>query len=98
MLTSLVLVKLVAEIALMCLLGRWVLGLLAGGRREQNLFYQLLDMAVRPFVLVARFITPRAVLDRHVPLVAFLLLAFTWLAVTVWRIQVCVEIGIHLCQ
>ncbi len=98
MLTTLVLVKLVAEIALMCLLGRWVLGLLAGARRDQNLFYQLLDMSVRPFVAAARFISPRAVLDRHVPLVAFLLMGFTWLAVTIWRIQVCIEIGVHLCR
>ncbi len=98
MLTTLVLVKLVAEIALMCLLGRWVLGLIAGARREENLFYQLLDMSVRPFVAAARFITPRAVIDRHVPLVAFLLLGFTWLGATVWRIQVCIEIGVDLCR
>lgn len=98
MLTALVLVKLVAEIALMALIGRWVLGLLAGQKRDSNLFYQLLDMAVRPFVWSARRISPRVVLDRHVPLVAFCLLAFTWLVVTVWRIQLCVEIGVHLCR
>lgn len=98
MLTALVLVKLVAEIALMCLFGRWVLGLLAGERRQTNLFYQLLDIPARPFIRATRFLTPRAVLDRHVPLVAFLLLGFTWLLVTVWRIQVCVEIGVHLCR
>ncbi len=98
MLTALTIVKLVAEIALMALLGRFVLGLLAGARREQNLFWQILDMMVRPFTWAARRITPRAVLDRHVPLVAFLLLAFTWIAVTVWRIAHCVEIGVHLCR
>lgn len=98
MLTTLVLVKLVSEIALMCLLGRWVLGLLAGARRDQNLFYQLMDMSVRPFLAAARWLTPKSVLDRHVPLVAFLLLGFTWLLVTVWRIQICVEIGVHLCR
>ncbi len=98
MLTALVLVKLVVEIALMALLGRWVLGLLAGQKREQNLFYQILDMAVRPFVWSARRLAPRVVLDRHVPLVAFCLLAVTWLIVTLWRIQICVEIGVHLCR
>ncbi len=98
MLSALVIVKLIAEIALMCLLGRWVLGLWAGQRREQNLFYQLLDMAVRPFVRTARFITPRAIIDRHVPLVAFLLLGFTWLLATVWRIQICLEIGVQQCR
>ncbi len=98
MLTALTLVKLVAEIALMALLGRFVLGLLAGARREQNLFWQILDMTVRPFTWVARQVTPRVVLDRHVPLVAFLLLAFAWLAATGWRIAHCVEIGVHLCR
>ncbi len=98
MLTALVLVKLIAEIALMALLGRWVLGLLAGQKREQNLFYQILDMAVRPFVWSARRIAPRVVLDRHVPLVAFCLLSVTWVVVPFWRIQICVEIGVHLCR
>jgi len=98
MLTALVLVKLVAEIALMALLGRWVLGLLAGQKRDSNLFYQILDMAARPFVWAARRISPRVVLDRHVPLVAFCLLAVTWLLVTFWRIQICIEMGVHLCH
>lgn len=98
MLTALVLVKLVAEIALMALLGRWVLGLLAGQKRDQNLFYQILDIAARPFVWSARRIAPRVVLDRHVPLVAFCLLSVTWVIVTLWRIQICVEIGVHLCR
>ncbi len=98
MLTALVIVKLVAEIALMALLGRWVLGLLAGQKREQNLFYQILDIMARPFVWSARRIAPRMVLDRHVPLVAFFLVGFTWLIATLWRIQICVEIGVHLCH
>jgi len=98
MLTALSIVKLIAEIALMALLGRWILGWLAGARREQNLFWQILDIMARPFVWTARQLTPRLVIDRHVPLVAFLLLAFTWLVVTVWRIQICLQIGVHLCR
>ena len=98
MLTALVIVKLVAEIALMALLGRWVLGLLAGQKREQNLFYQILDIMARPFVWSARRIATRMILDRHVPLVAFCLVGFSWLGVTLWRIQICVEMGVHLCR
>jgi hypothetical protein len=98
MLTALVIVKLVAEIALMALLGRWVLGLLAGQKREQNLFYQILDIMARPFVWAARRIAPIMILDRHVPLVAFCLVGFSWLGVTLWRIQICVEMGVHLCR
>lgn len=90
--------KLLTEIALLSLAGQWVLGLLAGARREQNLFYQLLQVITRPFVRGARLITPRIVIDRHVPLVAFLLLLFVWMGATVAKISICVQIGVHLCK
>lgn len=91
-------VKLVAEIALLAMLGQWVLGLLAGPRRDTNLFYQLLQVLTRPFVRLARVLSPRMVIDRHVPLVAFLLLLFTWLIATIARINLCLQIGVHLCR
>jgi hypothetical protein len=91
-------VKLIAEIALMAMAGQWLLGLLAGARKDQNLFYQLLSIIGRPFVMTARFLTPRLVLDRHVPLVAFFLLVFVWLAATIYKIQICIQIGVELCK
>ena len=91
-------VKLIAEIALMALLGQGLLGLLAGAKREQNIFYQVLQIIGRPFVWVARRVTPKLVLDRHVPLVAFLLLLFVWLGATIYRIQICLQIGVELCK
>ncbi len=91
-------VKLVAEIALMALVGQGVLALLAGRKRDSNFFYQLFQVLTGPFVRGARLITPRIVLDRHVPLVAFLLLAFTWLIATGYRIQMCLQIGIDQCR
>ena len=91
--------KLLAEIALLALLGQWVLGLLAGPKREQNLVYQLFQIVTRPLVAGARLITPRSiVLDRHLPLVAFLVLFFVWLIATVTKINICVQMGVHLCQ
>ena len=49
--------------------------------------------------LLARFISPRSiVLDRHVPLVAFLVLSFVWLTVTALRIKHCLQIGVELCK
>lgn len=98
MLTAASLIKLIAEIALMALLGQWVLGLLAGAKKQQNLFYQILEIVGRPFVSLARLITPKMVLDRHVPVVAFLLLLFTWLLATIYRIQTCLQIGVELCK
>lgn len=98
MLTAASIIKLIAEIALMALLGQWVLGLLAGAKKQQNLFYQILEIVGRPFVSLARLITPKMVLDRHVPVVAFLLLLFTWLLATIYRIQTCLQIGVELCK
>ncbi|MBL8338693.1 MAG: hypothetical protein JNM97_18155 [Rhodoferax sp.] len=91
-------VKLIAEIALMALLGQWVLGLLAGAKRDKNIFYQLLQILGRPFVSVARLVSPRFVVERHLPLVAFLLLFFVWLAVTILKIQTCLKVGVELCK
>ncbi len=91
-------VKLLAEIALLCLAGQWVLGLLAGKRRDQNLFYQLFQVLTRPVLRGARLLSPRVVLDQHLPLVAFLLLFFIWLVATITKIDICVRIGVHLCK
>jgi hypothetical protein len=90
--------KLLAEIALLALAGQWVLGLLAGAKREQNLFYQVFQIVTKPLVMGARWISPRVVLDRHLPLVAFLVLSFVWIVATITKINICVEIGVHLCK
>jgi len=90
--------KLIAEIALLAFAGQWVLGLLAGQRRTGNLFYQLLQTLTSPFVRGARWLAPRVVLDRHLPLVAFLLLAFAWLLATAAKINLCLQSGVNLCQ
>jgi hypothetical protein len=91
-------IKLVAEIALMALLGQWVLGLLAGAKREQNVFYRALGVVTAPFVKGARRLSPRVVLDRHVPLVAFLLLAFLWLVTTIAKVNICLAVGVEACR
>lgn len=98
MLTVVSIFKLLAEIALLSLVGQWILGLLAGAKRERNLFYQLLQVLTRPFVAGVRYITPKVVIDRHVPLVAFLLLLFVWLGVTIAKISICVQMGVQLCK
>ncbi|MBI5274932.1 MAG: hypothetical protein HY854_00585 [Burkholderiales bacterium] len=90
--------KLLAEIALMALLGQFVLGLLAGAKREQNFVYQLFQVVTRPLLVGARFISPKVVLDRHLPLVACLVLGFVWLVATITKINICVQIGVHLCK
>lgn len=90
--------KLIIEVALLALLGRWVLGLLVGQRKQHNVFYRVLEIVGRPFVQCARWLTPRIVLERHLPLVAFLMLSFAWLAVTAAKISHCLHLGVALCQ
>lgn len=91
-------IKLVVEIALMAFAGQWLLGLLAGKKRDTNVFYQLLKVMTDPFVKGMRWITPRVVIDRHVPLATFLVLTFVWLFVTAARIQLCLGTGVNLCR
>lgn len=98
MLFAITTVKLIAEIALLALAGQWVLGLLAGAKKDSNLFYQILEIMGRPFVTVARLVSPKVVIDRHVPLVAFLLVGLVWFVATVLKIQTCLRIGVALCQ
>jgi uncharacterized protein YggT (Ycf19 family) len=67
------------EVALLSLLGQGLVGLLSGARRLNNPVYQLFAVITRPVVRMTRFLTPRVILDRHVPFVAFFLLFWLWL-------------------
>ncbi|MCW5666435.1 MAG: hypothetical protein KIT35_21600 [Piscinibacter sp.] len=91
-------VKLVAEIALLALAGQFLLALLAGARRERNFFYRLLQILTNPFVRGVRLITPRVVLDRHIPLAAFVLLAMVWAIATLVKINLCLQVGVEHCK
>jgi hypothetical protein len=90
--------KLIAEIALMALLGQWLLGLLAGSKREGNLFYQLFQVLTRPFTKAARFIAPKQILDRHMPVVAASLLFFIWVLALIMKINACLAAGMEVCR
>ena len=90
--------KLLAEIALLALAGQWVVGLLAGAGRDGNPFYRVLQLMGRPWVKAARWISPSVVLERHLPLVAFLVLALVWVAAAIAKVRICLEIGVALCK
>src|ERR1700741_2641659 len=79
-----VIVKALAELAGMFLLGRGLLWLLAGRKRMDNVFYQVLAIVTDPVIRAARWITPRMVMDSHIPVVAFVLVLWVWLAIVFW--------------
>jgi hypothetical protein len=90
--------KLLTEVALLSLLGRFLLGLLAGAKREQNPFYQVLGIITRPPERLVRLISPKQILDRHIPVATACLLLSTWLVCTVLKIQICLQVGVQQCQ
>jgi hypothetical protein len=80
-----VILKALTEVAAVGLLGQGLLYLLAGRKRESNLVYQLFKIITSPVMKITRMVTPRIVLDRHIWLVACLLLAMLWLALLVFK-------------
>lgn len=80
------------EVAGFALLGQGVLVLLAGKYREQNIFYRTLRIVTRPVVRAVRFITPRFILDAHVPVLTFFLLLWLWLMLAFAKRHLC---GLH---
>ena len=98
MLLFLTAVKLVCEIALLSLLGQGLLFILAGAKRETNFFYQLLRILTAPFTRAMRWIAPRQIVDRHIPIAAFVLLSVVWTVVTVEKIKYCVGVNMQGCQ
>lgn len=73
------LLRVLVEVALFSLLGQGLVGLLAGGRRQGNPIYQVFAIVTRPVIRAARMLTPRAIIDRHLPFVAFFLLFWLWI-------------------
>lgn len=98
MLTLILTAKLVCEVALLSLVGRGVLALLAGERRDTNVFYTLFRAATQPWVKGVGWLTPSVVLERHHPWVAFWVLAVAWLSATWAKVAVCLEIGVAHCR
>ena len=90
MLTLVVILKALTEIAGLALLGQGVLHVFAGANREQNLFYRVLKTITAPIIRVVRLVTPRFVADQHIGMAAFFLLAGIWLALIIEYRGLCV--------
>ena len=86
-----VILKALTEIAGVALLGQGVLWVIAGSRREQNPVYGLFRTLTMPVTKVARWVTPRVVLDQHIGLVAFFLVLVLWLALTAMKIKIVLD-------
>ncbi|MDP2786742.1 MAG: hypothetical protein Q8O79_01525 [Pseudomonadota bacterium] len=86
------LARVLVEVAGFALLGRGVLALLAGKHRHDNLFYKILETVSGPAVRAVRRITPRFILDAHIPLLTFFLLFWLWIMLALAKRYLC---GLH---
>ena len=93
-----VILKALAELAGMFLLGRGLLWVLAGRKRMDNVFYQVLAIVTDPLIRATRFVAPRVVMDSHIPMVTFALVAWVWLAIVFWALPEMCSSGEYDCS
>ncbi|WP_295503091.1 hypothetical protein [Limnohabitans sp. Rim8] len=98
MLLAVVIAKSLIELSLMFIVGRFLLGLLAGANRDKNVFWQLLDVASKPALWLTRKVSPKLILDQHIPLAASSWLLIAWVLMVQLKIDICLEMGIASCQ
>lgn len=87
----LIIVHTLILVAGLSLLGQGIVGIFNWRGRHDNFIYQLFSIITRPVVATVRAITPRVILDQHVPLVAFLLLLFGYFSIGIWHRDVCLQ-------
>lgn len=98
MLLSVVIAKSLIELSLMFIMGRFVLGWLAGARSQSNVFWQMLDIAARPALWLTRRLSPKLILDRHMALAAASWLSVAWVFVFKLKIDLCLALGASACR
>ena len=98
MLMAALLTKMLTEIALMALLGRWLLGLLVGVSRERNVFWRLLDLTVAPLLKGFARLSGGRLGPAGQALWAAALLMLLWLTATAAKIHFCLVLGPGACR
>jgi hypothetical protein len=98
MFLAIVILKSLIELSLMFVVGRFILGLLAGAKRQTNVFWQLLDVASKPSLWLTRRFSPKLILDQHIPLAAVSWLIIAWVLVVMLKIDLCLQVGAAACQ
>lgn len=65
-------------VAGLALFGQLMVGIFNWRARQQNIVYRTLELIASPFVKLIRLVTPKVVLDQHIPLAAFMVLVFAY--------------------
>lgn len=81
--------KAFSEILALSLLGQGILWLVAGRSRDTNVIYRMFSIITRPLMRLARLITPKLVLDRHVWMIAVLIVIVVWIFAGHEKLKLC---------
>lgn len=90
--TQILLIKIVralVEVGGFCLLGQGIVAVFAGANRERNGVYLLLRTITQPIIRAFRLVTPKIILDRHLPFVVFFVLFWAWILLAFLRVSLC---------
>jgi hypothetical protein len=90
MLTVVIVLKALAEIALLALVGQGLLFVLSGAAIRGNVFYGVLATLTSPARRVAAWMTPASMARFH-GFVAFCMLLAAWLALTLGKIRLVLQ-------
>lgn len=82
------------EVAGFALLGQGILYVFAGASREQNIVYKLFRVITQPVVRAVRVVTPRLIIDKHLPMVTFFLVFWLWIFLALARRWICEANGL----
>lgn len=83
------------EVAGLALLGQGLLAVLAGSKRDANFVYRLFQIITGPVIKLVRLVTPRFIIDRHLPFLAFFLMFWLWLALAFLKRYLCTLHGLE---
>lgn len=84
-------------VAMSALLGQGAVGLLSGARRAKNPIYVLFQVITKPVIRFTRWLTPKVILDQHIPFVAFFLMFWLWILLAWVKRELCVLNGLGAC-
>lgn len=97
-LLTVIILKSLIELSLMFVVARFLLGLLAGAKRSTNVFWQLLDVASKPALWITRRVSPKLILDQHIPLATASWLLIAWVLIVKVKVDLCLQMGATACQ
>lgn len=100
MLLLLSFIKAICEVVALSMLGQGIFYLVSGANRDNNFVYGLFRSVTKPFFIIARLITPRLVLDRHIWLVALFIVLLMWVVASQQKLERCrtVDSADPLCE